>query len=323
MLNSRRQKMKIKNSTLTFFKNTAILTFLIDKITFQKTIARGEFNFEEELFETMLPADFSKGQIALIADKVKAEGYEDGKEFELEPSQWNILNFLLDGKKYETFLSLRLNGKLPGPIEEAVTQFGILKAKGNQDISKQTEDTVKETIADILNLGLSKNINPFNLNSIFLKLISKITGSTETFNFETTIPSYLQEMGIPYVIEEDSYLFSVSAGEDRWNIEIRPSESMQSLLIFSYLKLEASAATLLDLQKDIDAINLEFNYGEIEIDQEQNLFILTSEIETFSIRSSEELKLALNPIFESMNALILVVKGNFENKILFTKMELI
>jgi hypothetical protein len=315
--------MKIKNSTLTFFKNTAILTFLIDKITFQKTIARGEFNFEEELFETMLPADFSKGQIALIADKVKAEGYEDGKEFELEPSQWNILNFLLDGKKYETFLSLRLNGKLPGPIEEAVTQFGILKAKGNQDISKQTEDTVKETIADILNLGLSKNINPFNLNSIFLKLISKITGSTETFNFETTIPSYLQEMGIPYVIEEDSYLFSVSAGEDRWNIEIRPSESMQSLLIFSYLKLEASAATLLDLQKDIDAINLEFNYGEIEIDQEQNLFILTSEIETFSIRSSEELKLALNPIFESMNALILVVKGNFENKILFTKMELI
>ena len=323
MLNSRRQKMKIKNSTLTFFKNTAILTFLIDKITFQKTIARGEFNFEEELFETMLPADFSKGQIALIADKVKAEGYEDGKEFELEPSQWNILNFLLDGKKYETFLSLRLNGKLPGPIEEAVTQFGILKAKGNQDISKQTEDTVKETIADILNLGLSKNINPFNLNSIFLKLISKITGSTETFNFETTIPSYLQEMGIPYVIEEDSYLFSVSAGEDSWNIEIRPSESMQSLLIFSYLKLEASAATLLDLQKDIDAINLEFNYGEIEIDQEQNLFILTSEIETFSIRSSEELKLALNPIFESMNALILVVKGNFENKILFTKMELI
>jgi len=323
VLNSRRQKMKIKNSTLTFFKNTAILTFLIDKITFQKTIARGEFNFEEELFETMLPADFSKGQIALIADKVKAEGYEDGKEFELEPSQWNILNFLLDGKKYETFLSLRLNGKLPGPIEEAVTQFGILKAKGNQDISKQTEDTVKETIADILNLGLSKNINPFNLNSIFLKLISKITGSTETFNFETTIPSYLQEMGIPYVIEEDSYLFSVSAGEDSWNIEIRPSESMQSLLIFSYLKLEASAATLLDLQKDIDAINLEFNYGEIEIDQEQNLFILTSEIETFSIRSSEELKLALNPIFESMNALILVVKGNFENKILFTKMELI
>lgn len=315
--------MKIKKSTLTYFKNTAILTFLIDKITFQKTIARGDFNFEEELFESMLPTDFSKGQIALIADKEKAEGYVEGQEFELEPSQWNILNLLLDGKKYETFLSLRLNGQLPGPIEEAVTQFGILKAKGNQEISKQTEDTVKDTIADILNLGLSKNINPFNLNSIFLKLISKITGSTETFNIETTIPSYLKDMGIPYVIEEDSYLFSVSAGEDSWNIEIRPSESMQSLLIFSYLKLEASPATLLDLQKDIDAINQEFNYGEVEIDLVQNLFILTSEIETFSIRSSEELKLALNPIFESMNALILVVKGNFKNKVVFTKMELI
>jgi hypothetical protein len=98
---------------------------------------------------------------------------------------------------------------------------------------------------------------------------------------------------------------------------------MQSLLIFSYLRIEATPATLLDLKKDIDAINLEFNYGEVEIDQEQNLFILTSEIETFAIRSSEELKLALNPIFESMKALILVVKGNFENKILFTKMEVI
>jgi hypothetical protein len=315
--------MKIKNSTLTFFKNTAILTFLIDNITFQKSMARGDFNFEKELFESMLPADFSKGQIALIADKVKAEGYEDGKEFELEPSQWNILNIIIDGKKYETFLSLRLNGKLPGTIEEAVTQFSVLKAKSNQEISKQTEDIVKETIADILNLALSKNINPFNLNSIFQKLISKITGSIETFNFETTIPSYLKEMGIPYVIEEDSYLFSVSAEEDSWNIEIRPSESMQSLLIFSYLRIEATPATLLDLKKDIDAINLEFNYGEVEIDQEQNLFILTSEIETFAIRSSEELKLALNPIFESMKALILVVKGNFENKILFTKMEVI
>ena len=313
--------MNIKKSTLTFFKNTAILTFLIDKITFQEAITKGYFNFEEELFESKLPSDFLIGQISLIADKVKAEGYLEGQEFEVNPNQWNILNLVLDEKKYETFISLRLDGKLPGPIDEAVTQFGILKAKGNQEISIQSEAAVKETIADVLNLGLSKNINQFNLNSIFLKFISKITGSSEVFNFESTIPSYLKEMSIPYRIDKDSYLFSVSAEEDSWNIEIRTSESRQSILIFSYLKLEASPSTLIELQKDIDAINQDFNYGEVEIDQEQNLFILTSEIETFSIRSSEELKLALNPIFESMNALILVIKGNFENKVLFTKME--
>lgn len=315
--------MNIKESTLTLFKNTAILTFLIDKITFQEAITKGYFNFEEELFESKLPSDFFIGQISLIADKVKAEGYVEGQEFEVNPNQWNIFNLVLDEKKYETFISLRLDGKLPGPIDEAVTQFGILKAKGNQELSNQSEAAVKETIADVLNLGLSKNINQFNLNSIFLKFISKITGSSEVFNFESTIPSYLKEMNIPYHIDKDSYLFSVSAGEDSWNIEIRPSESRHSILIFSYLKLEASPSTLIDLQKDIDAINQDFNYGEVEIDQEQNLFILTSEIETFSIRSSEELKLALNPIFESMNALILVIKGNFENKVLFTKMELL
>ena len=315
--------MNIKKSTLTFFKNTAILTFLIDKITFQEAITKGYFNFEEELFESKLPSDFLIGQISLIADKVKAEGYLEGQEFEVNPNQWNILNLVLDEKKYETFISLRLDGKLPGPIDEAVTQFGILKAKGNQEISNQSEAAVKETIADVLNLGLSKNINQFNLNSIFLKFISKITGSSEVFNFESTIPSYLKEMSIPYRIDKDSYLFSVSAEEDSWNIEIRTSESRQSILIFSYLKLEASPSTLIELQKDIDAINQDFNYGEVEIDQEQNLFILTSEIETFSIRSSEELKLALNPIFESMNALILVIKENFENKVLFTKMELL
>ena len=315
--------MNIKKSTLTFFKNTAILTFLIDKITFQEAITKGYFNFEEELFESKLPSDFLIGQISLIADKVKAEGYLEGQEFEVNPNQWNIFNLVLDEKKYETFISLRLDGKLPGPIDEAVTQFGILKAKGNQEISNQSEAAVKETIADVLNLGLSKNINQFNLNSIFLKFISKITGSSEVFNFESTIPSYLKEMSIPYRIDKDSYLFSVSAEEDSWNIEIRTSESRQSILIFSYLKLEASPSTLIELQKDIDAINQDFNYGEVEIDQEQNLFILTSEIETFSIRSSEELKLALNPIFESMNALILVIKGNFENKVLFTKMELL
>ena len=160
--------MNIKESTLTLFKNTAVLTFLIDKITFQEAITKGYFNFEEELFESKLPSDFFIGQISLIADKVKAEGYVEGQEFEVNPNQWNIFNLVLDEKKYETFISLRLDGKLPGPIDEAVTQFGILKAKGNQELSNQSEAAVKETIADVLNLGLSKNINQFNLNSIFV-----------------------------------------------------------------------------------------------------------------------------------------------------------
>jgi hypothetical protein len=313
--------MKIINSHLAFYKETAIISFLIEDLDFQKIKTKSLFNFEENLFESALPGECKEGKISLIADKIKTAGYVGNQEFELAPEDWHILRLELDNLEYETFLSLRLDGKLPGTIEEAVTNFALIRSKGTQEISKETEHTIKETFAEVLNLGLTRSVNPFNLNSIFLKLISKITGTEETISVENTIPTCLKEMDIPFVKEENSYLFSVSVDEDNWDIEIRPSETKETLLVFSYLRLDANPSIEKELQPVIDLINEEMKYGEVEFDVEQKLLVLTSEIKTISLTSTTQLKLVLEPIFESMNIAILVLKSNFEEQIIFSKME--
>lgn len=313
--------MKIINSYLDFYKETAIISFLIEDLDFQKIKTKRLFNFEENLFESDLPRECKEGKISLIADKIKAAGYVENQEFELAPEHWHILRLELDNLEYETFLSLRLDGKLPGTIEEAVTNFALIRSKGTQEVSKETEHTIKETFAEVLNLGLTRNVNPFNLNSIFLKLISKITGTEETISVENTIPTCLKEMDIPFIKEENSYLFSVSVDEDNWDIEIRPSETKEILLVFSYLRLDANPSIEKELQPVIDLINEEMKYGEVEFDLEQKLLVLTSQIKTISLTSTTQLKLVLEPIFESMNIAILVLKSNFEEQIIFSKME--
>ncbi len=309
--------MKIKNSSLTFFEGTSILSFGLESKLFTELINKRLFTFDENLFEKSLPRSFKEGKINLIADQKKTEGYKPGQEFEVQPDQWNILSIELDGQKYETFLSLRLDGKLPGELEDAAIQFALTKSKGNTEVSTNIEETIKEVFSDVLHLGLTKNLNSFNLNSIFIKLLSKITGSEENTSIDSILVPWFTSMEIPYVKEEESYLFSVGVGPDHWNVEIRPSESKKTIHVFSYLSITDDSPTLEKLENEISIINEEMKFGELEIDREAKILLLSSDLDATMLTNEANLNLALEPIFGTMNAVIVALKGFHPNEQLF------
>jgi hypothetical protein len=311
--------MKIKNSSLTHLEGTAILSFNLESRLFMELINKRLFSFDENFFESKLPSTFKDGKINLIADNSKAEGYQPNQEFDLQPDKWNILSLELDGILYETFLSLRLAGKLPGELEEAAIQFALTKSKGDADLGLEVEGTIKEVFADVLHLGLTKNLNSFNLNSIFIKLLTKITGASENRSIDLVVIDWLTSMEIPFVKEEESYLFSVGVGSDQWNVEIRPSDSKKTMYVFSYLSITDSLPTLEKLEAVLPIINQEMQYGELEIDKEAKILLLSSELDTSLVNTEANLMVALEPIFTMMNAVILYFKGIDPNEQLFPK----
>jgi hypothetical protein len=309
--------MKIENSSLTYLEGVSILSFALESKLFMELINKRLFSFDENLFEKSLPTSFKEGKINLIADQKKAKGYIQGQEFDVQPDQWNILSLELDGLNYETFLSLRLAGKLPGELEEATIQFALIKSKGDSALATETEGTIKEIFSDVLHLGLTKNLNSFNLNSIFLKLLSKITGASENTSIEPILVPWLTSMEIPFVKEEESYLFSVGVGPDHWNVEIRPSESKKTIHVFSYLSITDNSLTLEKLENEIAIINEEMKFGELEIDREAKILLLSSELDFSMLTTEANLKLALEPIFGTMNSVILALKEFHPNEQVF------
>lgn len=309
--------MKIKNSSLTFLEGISILSFALESKLFMELINKRLFSFDENLFEKSLPRSFKEGKINLIADQKKTVGYKPDQEFEVQPDQWNILSLELDGLKYETFLSLRLAGKLPGELEEATIQFALTKSKGDVAHGTEIEGTVKEIFSDVLRLGLTKNLNSFNLNSIFVKLLSKITGSEENRSIDSILVPWFTSMEIPYIKEEESYLFSVGVGPDHWNVEIRPSESKKTIHVFSYLSITDDSPTLEKLENEISIINEEMKFGELEIDRETKILLLSSDLDATMLTNEANLNLALEPIFGTMNAVIVALKGFHPNEQLF------
>jgi hypothetical protein len=309
--------MKIEKSSLTFFEGISILSFALELKFFIELIDKRIFSFDESLFEKHLPSSFKEGKINLIADQEKAKGYIQGEEFEVQPDQWNILSLELDGLTYETFLSLRLAGKLPGELEEASIQFALTKSKVDTEPGVEIEGTVKEIFSDVLHLGLTKNLNSFNLNSIFIKLFSKITGASENKSIDSILLPWFNSLEIPFVKEDESYLFSVRVGPDHWNVEIRPSESKKTIHVFSYLSITDYSPTLEKLESEITIINDEMKFGELEIDRGTKTLLLRSELDSSILTTEANLNLALEPIFGTMNAVILALKESHPNEQVF------
>ena len=309
--------MKIKNSSITYFKGVSILSFGLDSELFTGLNNKRLFSFDESLFEKSLPTSFKEGKINLVADQKKTEGYKPEQEFEVKSDQWNILSLELDGLKYETFLSLRLSGKLPGELEEAIIQFALTKSKGDTEVGTDIERSIKEVFSDVFRLGLTKNLNPFNLNSIIVKLLSKITGVSENTSIDSILVPWLTSMEIPFVKEEESYLFSVGVGPDHWNVEIRPSESKKIIHVFSYLSITDYSPTLEKLENEISFINEEMKFGELEIDREARILLLSSDLDATMLTTEANLNLSLEPIFGTMNAVILAIKENHPNEQVF------
>ena len=58
-------------------------------------------------------------------------------------------------------------------------------------------------------------------------------------------------------------------------------------------------------------------FGELEIDREARILLLSSDLDATMLTTEANLNLALEPIFGTMNAVILAIKENHPNEQVF------
>ena len=309
--------MKIKNANIEYNNGSVVLKYPMSPAELL-AIKKGHlYNFQENFFEVDLPTTFIDGVIAIIAEQHHADNFKQGEDFELIPSKWNILRFEADKKIYETFFSLRREGKIPGTLDEALVNFSIKRATQGQDLSKESEGHLKDVMSDIVELGVNNKMDDDNLENVVGGFISKVGGEVK-IDLSAIIEDYLNTNQIPIDKENDCYYFTVIFNNDSWNVEIGTSDDGHKLIIYSSVSYQSTENITGPLLEDINHLNLVLKDGHLEVDVENQLLYLKTEVEINLFKIDVQLKKLIDANFESMKAILPVLKEKHNQKISFS-----
>jgi hypothetical protein len=309
--------MKIKNANIEYSNGSVVLKYPISPAELLAIKTQHLYNFQENFFEVDLPTTFNEGFIAIIAEQHHADNFKQGEDFELIPSKWNILRFEADKKKYETFFSLRREGKIPGTLDEALVNFSIKRATQGQDLSKESEGHLKDVMSDIVELGVNNKMDDDNLENIIGGFISKVGGEVK-IDLSAIIEDYLSSNEIPIDKENDCYYFTVIFNDDSWNVEIGTSDDGHKLIIYSSVSYQSAENITGSLLEDINHLNFVLKDGHLEIDIENQLLYLKTEVELNLFKIDVQLKKLIDANFESMKTILPVLKEKHNQQISFS-----
>lgn len=309
--------MKIKNANIEYSNGSVVLKYPISPAELLAIKKGTLYNFQENFFEVDLPTIFNEGVISIIAEQHHADNFKQGEDFELIPSKWNILRFEADKKIYETFFSLRREGKIPGTLDEALVNFSIKRATQGQDLSKESEGHLKDVMSDIVELGVNNKMDDDNLENIIGGFISKVGGEVK-IDLSTIIEDYLNTNHIPIDKENDCYYFTVIFNDDSWNVEIGTSDDGHKLIIYSSVSYQSAENITGPLLEDINHLNLVLKDGHLEIDLENQLLYLKTEVEINLFKIDVQFKKLIDANFESMETILPVLKEKHNQKISFS-----
>ncbi len=309
--------MKIKNANIEYSNGSVVLKYPISSAELLTIKKEHLYNFQENFFEVDLPTTFNEGVISIIAEQHYADNFKQGEDFELSPSKWNILRFEADKKKYETFFSLRREGKIPGSLDEALKNFSLKRATLGQELTKESENNLKEVLSDIVELGVNNKMDDDNLENILGGFISKVGGEAK-IDLSTIIEDYLSTNQIPIDKENDSFYFTVTFNDDSWNVEIGTSDDGHKLIIYSSVSYQSAENITGSLLEDINQLNLALKDGHLEIDAENKLLYLKTEVEINLFKIDVQFKKLIDANFDSMKAILPVLREKHNQKISFS-----
>ena len=309
--------MKIKNANIEYSNGSVVLKYPISSAELLTIKKEHLYNFQENFFEVDLPTTFNEGVISIIAEQHYADNFKQGEDFELSPSKWNILRFEADKKKYETFFSLRREGKIPGSLDEALKNFSLKRATLGQELTKESENNLKEVLSDIVELGVNNKMDDDNLENILGGFISKVGGEAK-IDLSTIIEDYLSTNQIPIDKENDSFYFTVTFNDDSWNVEIGTSDDGHKLIIYSSVSYQSAENITGPLLEDINQLNLALKDGHLEIDAENKLLYLKTEVEINLFKIDVQFKKLIDANFDSMKAILPVLREKHNQKISFS-----
>ena len=309
--------MKIKNANIEYSKGSVVLKYPISPDELLAIKKDRLYNFQENFFEADLPTTFGEGVISIIAEQNHADHFKEGEEFELIPNKWNILRFEADKKKYETFFSLRREGKISGTLDEALMNFSLKRATVGQELTKESENNLNEVLSDIVELGVNNKMDDDNLENIIGGFISKVGGETK-IDLSKIIEDYLSTYQIPIDEENDCYYFTVTFNDDSWNVEIGTSDDGHKLIIYSSVSYQSAENITGLLLEDINQLNQTLKIGHLEIDVENQVLYLKTEVEINLFKIDVQLKELIDAKFESMKVILPVFKEKYNQNISFS-----
>jgi hypothetical protein len=308
--------MNQKIITKQHLESTAIISFAIVPSDWLQIQEGKQFNFDENNFEVVPPNFFESGLLFLIADQNKATAITQGEIATLDPQLWTIFRVQLDGVFFETFISLRVAGLLPGSIEEAVLDFSIKKSTEGHRISQESTTSLKELFTDFFGLTQSGNANESNSNNLIISSIANLIGSKEEPDLAQLIEGYLKLENIPAVKENGTYSFHVKEASEEWEVVLEIEE--KKLVVFSYASFKSQMDLDLTLSEDLEVVNQEMTTGQFGIDKEHNILYLRSELVINPHSKPNEMESLITPILDSMNAILLLFKERYKEAISFS-----
>lgn len=308
--------MNQKISTKQYLEGTAIVGFSIAPADWLQIQNGKYFNFDEGNFEIVPPPFFELATLFLIADENKATAINSGEIVTLHPSHWTIFRIELDGVFFETFISLRVAGLLPGSIEEAVLDFSIKKSFADQNDSEDSKTSAKKLFADFFGLSQSGNANESNSKNLIIGSIANLIGSKEEQDLAELIEGYLKLENIPAVKENSTYSFHVKEASEEWEVVLEIDE--KKLIVFSYASFKSQLDLDLTLSEDLEVINQEITTGQFGIAKEQNILYLRSELVINPHSKPNEMESMITPILNTMNAILLFFKEKYKESISFS-----
>lgn len=309
--------MKSTLQSLEFFKGTALLSCILTAKEWSFVMSKRGFNYEAEIFEKSLPSSEKEVELWLIADEGKAKGWKKGEQVFLDLNKWNILKIKIENQYYETFLSLRLSGKLHGTLEEAAIEFSIRKGNDQEKFSEESFGTIKNLFTELYALALGSNVNDSNLTGLVSSTISKLLGISSKVELTDLVENYLKKNEIPAEKKQNGYVFQVVSTDGSWEVEIQLNQEKEKVILYSGTKIQVDLEKMEEIKEDLAIVNEEMNTGNFSILESNKILLLKSEIQLNATKSSEDIEGAFSMIFESMQAMILLLKNKYQSNIIF------
>ncbi|MES2373015.1 MAG: hypothetical protein V4557_10590 [Bacteroidota bacterium] len=248
------------------------LTFPFTAEAWEEAVAKGHFNFSEELFEEVLPSGpYHEIIISIIGpakvynDQVKAE-----QKLVLNPTEWIIASCKINGVVYPTFFNSLDWNDPSADLTDAILGFTSRKAAGiyaGELVSAPAlESLLKKMITGIQN---GASTEPSAVAETTAELMKNFIGPGKgtSISIQEQVEEYLKSQEIPIDFSESSFYFDVDHENKGWSVEITLVPEDNVLVAYSSIPLSEGKNGIHALLEALNELNLTIGYGNYEYSQ--------------------------------------------------------
>lgn len=248
------------------------LVFPLSRERWDEIVTKGLFNFNEDLFEDVLPPRPYLEIVISIIGPVNA--YNDrikiNQELVFNYSEWSIFACRINGVIYPTFFNSLDWNNLESSFTDAILAFASRKATGIY-AGEMVSAPALESLLKKMITGLQDGVptEPSAVASMTAELMKDFisSGSGPALSMQEQVEEYLGSQNIPIDFSEHSFYFYVDYKNTGWSVEITLLQDDSVLAAYSSIPLNEGKNGINALLEVLNELNLTIGYGNYEYSQ--------------------------------------------------------